>query len=99
MSELPALCWKRDNMNLASRLHSEDLVYREASGYNGGMDDLNDFYGPNAGYVLDLYDRYQHDPASVDDRTRALFQEWTPPEEDERPSGQPSAPTAVSGEP
>ena len=43
------------------------------------MDDLNEFYGPNAGYVLELYERYQRDPESVDPHTRSLFQGWTPP--------------------
>ena len=42
------------------------------------MSDLDDFYGPNAGYVLDLYDRYQQDPDAVDPATRAAFQNWTP---------------------
>src|SRR5712691_12074448 len=42
------------------------------------MDDLNEFYGPNAGYVLELYERYQRDPQSVDEHTRALFDGWSP---------------------
>ena len=37
------------------------------------MSDLSAFHGPNAGYVLDLYDRYRHDPTSVDAETRAIF--------------------------
>ncbi len=37
------------------------------------MDGLAIFHGPNAGYALDLYDRYLRDPASVDAQTRALF--------------------------
>src|SRR5256714_4625013 len=37
------------------------------------IDGLDIFHGPNAGYVLDLYDRYRHDPQSVDPQTRALF--------------------------
>jgi 2-oxoglutarate dehydrogenase E1 component len=41
--------------------------------------DLTAFYGPNAGYVLDLYERYQRDPASVDPATRAFFETWRPP--------------------
>ena len=45
------------------------------------MSDLDEFYGPNAGYVLDLYDRYQRDPNSVDPATRAAFQNWAPPTE------------------
>jgi len=42
------------------------------------MSDLEEFYGPNAGYVLDLYERYQQDPASVDPATRGMFQDWNP---------------------
>lgn len=38
----------------------------------------NDFHGPNAAYVLDLYDQYQADPTSVDAETRAYFEQWTP---------------------
>src|SRR2546421_11910892 len=37
------------------------------------MNGLEIFHGPNAAYVLDLYDRYLHDPQSVDPQTRALF--------------------------
>src|SRR5215210_3028185 len=44
------------------------------------MNHLSDFYGPNAGYVLELYERYQHDPTAVDAATRAFFAQWTPPE-------------------
>lgn len=43
------------------------------------MDFWNDFHGPNAGYVLELYARYQQDPNAVDARTRAYFKQWTPP--------------------
>src|SRR6266542_2134753 len=44
------------------------------------MTDLSLFHGPNAGYVLELYERYQRDPQSVDAATRALFERWSPPE-------------------
>ncbi|MDP9368097.1 MAG: 2-oxoglutarate dehydrogenase E1 component [Chloroflexota bacterium] len=37
------------------------------------MSDLSAFYGPNAGYVLELYDRYLEDPSAVDAETRAFF--------------------------
>jgi 2-oxoglutarate dehydrogenase E1 component len=40
--------------------------------------DLASFYGPNAGYVLELYERYQQNPASVDPATRAFFEQWSP---------------------
>ncbi len=42
---------------------------------------LQEFYGPNAGYVLELYERYRQDPQSVDPATRAFFDNWTPPPE------------------
>ncbi|MBV9453411.1 MAG: 2-oxoglutarate dehydrogenase E1 component, partial [Rubrobacter sp.] len=38
------------------------------------------FYGPNLGYVLGLYERYKKDPDSVDERTRSFFEGWSPPE-------------------
>ncbi|GAB4166606.1 MAG: 2-oxoglutarate dehydrogenase E1 component [Roseiflexaceae bacterium] len=44
------------------------------------MSDLNPFHGPNAGYVLELFERFQHDPTSVDAETRAFFAQWAPPD-------------------
>lgn len=41
----------------------------------------NDFPGPNAGYVLEQYERYLRDPQSVDANTRAIFERWSPPVE------------------
>ncbi|MFO7322445.1 MAG: 2-oxoglutarate dehydrogenase E1 component [Chloroflexota bacterium] len=43
------------------------------------MDLWHEFHGPNAAYVLELYERYRNDPNAVDERTRALFASWTPP--------------------
>ena len=37
-----------------------------------------DFHGPNAGYMLELYERYRQNPDSVDAATRASFASWTP---------------------
>jgi len=37
------------------------------------------FYGPNLGYVLELYERYREDPESIDERTRDFFDSWRPP--------------------
>src|SRR5215217_9099154 len=42
------------------------------------MSDLRVFSGPNAGYVLELYDRYLEDPTSVDPDLRAFFADFTP---------------------
>jgi 2-oxoglutarate dehydrogenase E1 component len=39
------------------------------------------FYGPNLGYVLELYERYREDPESVDEGTRNFFETWSPPRE------------------
>ncbi|HEX9068801.1 MAG TPA: thiamine pyrophosphate-dependent enzyme, partial [Ktedonobacterales bacterium] len=43
------------------------------------MTTWNDFLGANAGYALDLYERFQQDPASVDAATRDLFARLGPP--------------------
>lgn len=53
------------------------------------MDIYREFPGPNAGYVLELYDRFQRDPGSVDSATRALFEGWMPIVEVEGPAGAP----------
>ncbi len=37
------------------------------------------FFGPNLGYVLELYESFKEDPNSVDERTRSFFEEWGPP--------------------
>ncbi|HJR60059.1 MAG TPA: 2-oxoglutarate dehydrogenase E1 component [Vicinamibacterales bacterium] len=42
------------------------------------MPGWQEFSDLNRGYVLELYDRYRQDPASVDAGTRALFEQWTP---------------------
>jgi 2-oxoglutarate dehydrogenase E1 component len=47
------------------------------------MSGLDQFYGPNAGYVAELFERYQRDPQAVDPATRATFATWesSPPAE------------------
>jgi 2-oxoglutarate dehydrogenase E1 component len=57
------------------------------------MQNLDSFYGPNAGYVLELYERYKQDPASVDEQSRAIFTSWS---SDGVAAGQ--QPTAVTQE-
>ena len=42
------------------------------------MDIWEEFYGPNAGYVLELYERFQENPDSVDPITRKHFENWQP---------------------
>src|SRR5688500_18271150 len=39
---------------------------------------LEQFPGVNAGYVLELFERYRQDPESVDPVTRRAFESWTP---------------------
>ena len=41
----------------------------------------DEFYGPNAAYALELYERYRRDPQSVDPTTRAFFEQNPPPSE------------------
>ena len=36
------------------------------------------FYGPNLGYVLELYERYREDPNSVDEGAREFFESCSP---------------------
>ena len=43
------------------------------------MDAWSTFFGPNAGYAQELYERYLQDPASVDAETRAFFDRASPP--------------------
>src|SRR3989440_1697709 len=40
------------------------------------MRDLDTFYGPNAGYVLEQYEVYLKNPAKVNKATRAIFDTW-----------------------
>ena len=42
------------------------------------MNPWDQFTGANAGYVYELFERYQQDPSSVDEATRAAFANWTP---------------------
>jgi 2-oxoglutarate dehydrogenase E1 component len=42
------------------------------------MTSTSPFYGPNAGYVLELYERYLQAPDSFDAKTRQFFAVWSP---------------------
>jgi 2-oxoglutarate dehydrogenase complex dehydrogenase (E1) component-like enzyme len=42
------------------------------------MNPWDQFTGANAGYVYELFERYQRDPSSVDEATRRAFAPWTP---------------------
>ena len=44
------------------------------------MNPWDHFTGANAGYVYELFERYQRDPSSVDEATRRAFATWTPAE-------------------
>jgi 2-oxoglutarate dehydrogenase E1 component len=53
----------------------------------------------NAGYVLELYERYRQNPESVDPATRVAFESWTPDDSDaSRPSPAPGQPARRSQE-
>ncbi len=40
---------------------------------------MDEFQGPNLGYLLELYERYQQDPASVDSASREILKRFHPP--------------------
>jgi 2-oxoglutarate dehydrogenase E1 component len=44
------------------------------------------FYGPNAGYALELYERFRHDPTSVDAATRLFFEQHGAPAMERTPA-------------
>ena len=44
------------------------------------MNPWDQFTGANAGYVYELFERYQRDPSSVDEATRRAFTAWKPAE-------------------
>src|SRR4029453_16286047 len=56
------------------------------------MTPWDQFSGANAGYVYELFERYQRDPSSVDEATRRAFATWTP--SDPSISAAPAAPGA-----
>ena len=60
------------------------------------MSDLRAFFGPNAGYVLELYDRYLEDPNSVDEETRQYFASFSPLAVTTSPVAESPATTAVA---
>ena len=60
------------------------------------MTNWQDFHGPNAGYVLELYERYQQNPEAVDARTREFFRQWSPPQDGQAPGAVASTPTVTA---
>ena len=58
------------------------------------MDFWDTFHGPNAGYVLEMYERYRRDPGSVDDVTRRFVESLQPPAD-----GNGAAPVPVAAAP
>ena len=43
------------------------------------MNIYQEFHGPNAGYILELYEQYKKDPESVEPDLRKFFKHWKPP--------------------
>jgi 2-oxoglutarate dehydrogenase E1 component len=60
----------------------------------GTQDPWREFFGPNLGYINELYDRFREDPSAVDDATRALFERFGPPPSDDGAGLAPAATTA-----
>ncbi len=42
------------------------------------MNIYREFHGPNAGYILELYERYKKDPDSVAPDVKEFFSQWKP---------------------
>ncbi|MCI0602584.1 2-oxoglutarate dehydrogenase E1 component [bacterium] len=55
------------------------------------MDWMKEFHGPNAGYILELYERFLKDPGSVDPSARAFFESWRPDSAETAVATMPSA--------
>jgi 2-oxoglutarate dehydrogenase E1 component len=60
------------------------------------MNPFDQFSGANAGYVYELFERYQRDPSSVDEATRRAFATWTPADPPPVPSTAQGAPIAAA---
>src|SRR6478735_30315 len=58
------------------------------------MNPWDQFSGANAGYVYELFERYQRDPSSVDEATRRAFATWTPSDPEPIAPVAPGAPVA-----
>jgi len=64
------------------------------------MNPWDQFSGANAGYVYELFERYQRDPSSVDEATRRAFATWpadTRPDSGELRRGPTEAPSGREG--
>src|SRR5688572_4419580 len=48
------------------------------AGYDKEAMKLEPIQGVNAGYVIELYERYRRNPDSVDTATRQVFETWAP---------------------
>jgi 2-oxoglutarate dehydrogenase E1 component len=57
------------------------------------MADLREFHGPNAAYVMDLYEQYLRDPQSVDGEWREYFGHFSP---DQVEAAAPAAPISAA---
>src|SRR5687767_9819432 len=63
--------------------------------YHGKVMNLEQFSGVNAGYVLELYEKYRQNPEAVDPATREAFASWTPAEIPARADTAASGPSAA----
>ena len=61
------------------------------------MNPWDQFSGANAGYVYELFERYQRDPSSVDEATRRAFATWMPPDLSAEASAKAEAPSGREG--
>src|SRR5258708_6985863 len=78
-------------MHVRPRWFGSKKHSRTRNRYMGVINLWELFHGPNAGYALELYDRYLQDPDAVDPATRALFAQL-PPGADDGASAAPVTP-------
>jgi len=61
---------------LAPTLAERDAIHAQNRSLGGviALDSITEsqFYGPNLGYVLELYEGYREDPESVDESARSF---------------------------
>jgi 2-oxoglutarate dehydrogenase E1 component len=61
------------------------------------MSDLRSFHGPNAGYVLELYERFRTDPGSLEPAWQAYFQSFSPAEDPATAEAEAATPSGTAG--
>ncbi|WP_113929221.1 2-oxoglutarate dehydrogenase E1 component [Bacillus sp. P14.5] len=54
------------------------------------------FYGPNLGYIMEVYEIYQENPDEIDPELKELFDQWGPPAAADREAAQSSSAASLT---